>query len=160
MNMRNIMIASLVLNLMLAGLVFMVKKNATDQAQTYVKKVNSAAVKVVGDLKDKYENNTLLWSIAAEIQTSSDKSKAAVKRLVDSKRLPRCNGKPCDGDQARLSTEISNAAGKKSVKVGWGGYNFVVKYSDADVFTGIDYQGMLETAPAAEPQLEGAETAE
>ncbi len=150
MNMRNALIASIVLNIMLVALIFMVKKNATDQAQTYVKKVNSAAVKVVGDLKDKYENNTLLWSMALELQSGSDQSKAAVKRLANSKKLPRCNGKACDGDQARLAVDISNVAGKKSAKVGWGGYSFLVKYDDADKFIGIDASGMLETVNGAE----------
>lgn len=160
MNMRNIMIASLILNVMLIALVFMVKKNATDQAQTYVKKVNTAAVKVVGDLKDKYENNTVMWSMIVELQNSPDKSKAAVKRLADSKKLPRCNGKACEGDEARVSAAISNVAGKKNVKVGWGGYHFVVNYDDKDSFTGIDTQGLLETAPIAEPTLEGSEAAQ
>ena len=152
MNMRNGLIASLVLNVMLVALIFMVKKNATGQAQEYVRKVNSAAVKVVGETKDKYENNTVLWAMISEIQNSADKSKAAVKRLADSKKRPRCEGKPCQDDAARFSTEISNAAGKKSVKVGWGGYFFLVKYDDKDAFVGIDYAGILESAPIPEPE--------
>lgn len=155
MNMRNVMIASIVLNVMLIALIFMVKKNATDQAQAYVKKVNSAAVKVVGDTKDKYENNMLMWSMVVELQNSPDKSKAAVKRLADSKKLPRCSGKPCEGDEARVKAEISNVIGKKNVKVGWGGYFFTVNYDDKDNFTGLDYQGLSDTAPIAEPSMEG-----
>ena len=146
MNMRIGFIASLVLNVMLVALIFMVKKNATGQAQEYGRNIKNAAEKWVGETKDKYENNTVLWTMISEIQNSADKSKAAVKRLADSKKRPRCERKPCEDDAARFATEISNAAGKKSVKVGWDGYFFLVKYDDKDAFAGIDYSGILEGA--------------
>lgn len=163
MNMRNIMIASLILNVMLIALVFMVKKNATDQAKEYVKMKIEPMQDQVRQAADIHANNKVLWSMVTELQVSPDKSKAAVKRLADSRKRELCNGKPCEGDQARLSAVISNTAGKKNVKVGWGLYSFTVNYDDKDVYTGINLDDLLDkatTAPVADEVASEGEAAQ
>lgn len=152
MNIKNVMVASLVLNLMLVGLIFMVKGNAADQAQEYVKSKVEPMKEQVRQAGDIYENNKVLWSMVTTLLTSPDQSKAAVKRLADSQKRVRCNGKPCEGDEARLAVEISNATGKKFAKVGWGLYSFTVNYDDKDKFVGINLDDLLDKSAVVESE--------
>jgi len=154
MNKKNAMIASIVLNVMLLGLVFMVKGNATKQAQEFVKPIQEKAAYQISQVKDITDNNNLLWSLVDSTWKSSDKSKAFVKKLADSQKLPRCSGKPCTGDDARLKTSSLSNAQEHSLTVGWGSgrggykYWFKVIYDQKDKFVTIDVNDLLgKSAP-------------
>jgi hypothetical protein len=161
MSQKNIIIALSALIVMLVGLIFMVKKNATSQAQEFVKKTQEQTSYQIGQVKDNIENNNLLWSIIDSIWKSPDKSIASVKRLADSQKLPRCKGKACAGDDARLRTTITTNAGERSIKVGWSKYSFVVYFdpkAKGDRFSTIDVNDLLGKSQdtAAEEEYEEA----
>jgi len=162
MNKKNAMIASIILNVMLIGLIFMVKGNATKQAQEFVKPIQEKAKYQIGQVKDITDNNNLLWSLIDSTWKSPDKSKAFVKKLADSQKLPRCGGKACTGDNTRLKTSISSNAQDRSITVGWGegrgGYKywFKVIYDAKDKFVTIDASDLLgKSTPDAEATEEG-----
>ncbi|MDR2583454.1 MAG: hypothetical protein LBC75_08245 [Fibromonadaceae bacterium] len=166
MNKKNAMIASVILNVMLLALVFMVKGNATKQAQEFVKPIQEKAKYQIGQVKDITDNNNLLWSLVDSTWKSPDKSKAFVKRLADSQKLPRCGGKACTGDDARLKTSSVSNAQERSITVGWGSgrggykYWFKVFYDAKDKFVTIDVNDLLgKSTPDAGEEAEGEEAA-
>ena len=143
------MLASIILNVMLIGLIFMVKGNAAKQAQEFVKPIQEKAKYQIAQVKDNIENNNLLWTLVDSTWKSPDKSIAFVKKMADSQKLPRCKGKACAGDEARLSTKITNNAQERSIMVGWGEskggfkYYFKVFYDNKDKFVTIDANDLL-----------------
>jgi len=172
MNKKNAMIASIVLNVMLLALVFMVKSNATKQAQEFVKPIQEKAKYQIGQVKDITDNNNLLWTLVDSTWKSPDKSKAFVKRLAAAQKLPRCAGKPCTGDDACLVTSISDNAQDRSITVGWkskdgckgkGGFKywFKVIYDAKDKFVTIDASDLLgKSIPDAGAEEDSGEEAE
>jgi len=160
MNQRNIIIGLAVLVVMLVGLLFMVKKNATSQAQEHVKKTLEKSNYQMAQVKDNIENNNLLWSLVDSVWKSPDKSAAAVKRLASAQKLPRCKGKPCVGDDARLRIDITSNAQERSIKVGWSKYYFKVIYDQKDKFVTIDVNDLLGKNTESEPEAEEQEAGE
>ncbi|MCL2207801.1 MAG: hypothetical protein FWB90_06890 [Fibromonadales bacterium] len=151
-NQKKILVASIAVNVLLIALIFMVKSNAQQQAQEFVKETQEKTKYQIGQVNDNIQNNNLLWSIIDSTWKSKDKSKAFVKKLADSQKVPRCNGKDCSGkeDEARLRTSISNNAADRSITVGWGSsgkssikYSFKVIYDDKDKFLTIDANDLL-----------------
>jgi len=166
MNKKNAMIASIILNVMLIGLIFMVKGNATKQAQEFVKPIQEKAKYQIGQVKDITDNNNLLWALIDSTWKSPDKSKAFVKKLADAQKLPRCGGKACSGDEARLKTSSVSNAQERSITVGWGtgrgGYKywFKVLYDPKDKFLTIDANDLLgKSVPEGEDADAGSEEA-
>ncbi|MDR2594247.1 MAG: hypothetical protein LBC87_05710 [Fibromonadaceae bacterium] len=167
MNKKNAMIASIILNVMLLALVFMVKSNATKQAQEFVKPIQEKAKYQIGQVKDITDNNNLLWSLVDTTWKSPDKSKAFVKKLADSQKLPRCSGKACTGDDARLKTSVTNTAQERSITVGWGSgrggykYWFKVLYDAKDKFVTIDVNDLLgKSVDTGAEEAEGEEASQ
>jgi len=156
MNQKNIIIGLVVLVVMLIGLIFMVKKNATSQAQEHVKKTLERSNYQIAQVKDNIENNNLLWALVDSTWKSSDKSVAFVKKLAAAQKLPRCKGKPCVGDDARLNTVVTSNAQERSIKVGWSKYYFKVIYDQKDKFVTIDVNDLL--GKNTEPEAEAEET--
>jgi len=160
MNQRNIIIGLAALVVMLVVLVFVVKKNATNQAQEHVKKTLEKSNYQMAQVKDNIENNNMLWFLIDSIWKSQDKSVAFVKRLASAQKLPRCKGKPCAGDDARLNTQVTSNAQERSIKVGWSKYSFKVIYDQKDKFVTIDTNDLLgknTEQPEAEEETETEE---
>ena len=159
MSQKNIIICLVAVIIGLIGLIFMVKSSSAKQAQEFVKPIQEKAKYQLSQAKDIIDNNNLLWSLIDSTWKSSDKSKAFVKRLADSQKLPRCNGKECAGDEARLITTISNNANDRSIKVGWAKYSFKVIYDSKDKFVTIDANDLLgkTSEPVEEEEEETAE---
>jgi formyltetrahydrofolate synthetase len=151
---------------MLIGLIFMVKGNATKQAQEFVKPIQEKAKYQIGQVKDITDNNNLLWALIDSTWKSPDKSKAFVKKLADSQKLPRCGGKACSGDDARLTTSVISNAQERSITVGWGegrgGYKywFKVVYDAKDKFLTIDANDLLGKSIPDATAVEEAESEE
>jgi hypothetical protein len=168
MNKKNLFVASVVLNVMLVIIIFMVKSNAAKQAQEYVKPIQEKASYQIAQVNDIIKNNNLLWELIDNIWKSPDKSKAFVKKLADSQKLPRCSGKPCEGENARLKTSVSSNEKDRSITVGWGegrqGYKYWFKViydtkeakDGKDKFLTIDASDLLGKSqePAAEEEAE------
>jgi formyltetrahydrofolate synthetase len=151
---------------MLIALIFMVKGNAAKQAQEFVKPIQEKAKYQIGQVKDITDNNNLLWSLVDSTWKSPDKSKAFVKKLADSQKVPRCGGKACTGDDARLKTTSVSNAQERSITVGWGegrgGYKywFKVIYDPKDKFLTIDVNDLLgKSTPDAAAEEERSEEA-
>ena len=151
MNKKNAMIASIILNVMLLALVFMVKSHYKQSGADYGNNAKREATYLVGQIKDNYDNNKLLWYLIDSTWKSPDKSKAFVKRLADSQKMPRCGGKACvAADNSRLITQIN----KDNITVGWGSkgtdggikYKFKVLYDAKDKFVAIDASDLLDKA--------------
>ncbi len=167
MNKKNLFIASLTANVALIVIIFLVKKDATAQAQEFVKKTQETAKYQIGQVNDNVQNNNLLWTLIDSTWKSPDKSKAFVKKLADNQKVPRCNGKNCAGteDESRLRTVISSNAQDRSIKVGWGSkgkdnikYSFKVIYDQKDKFVTIDASDLLgKSTPEAEEAEEATE---
>jgi len=155
MNQRNILIASIVLNVAFLIFFLMLKSNITSQAQEAVDKIKNREMQVI----DNYLNNNLLWTIIDSTWKSEDKSKAFVKRFAESQKLPRCNGKKCTGteDGATLKTIISDNAKDRSITVGWGNrkneikFFFKVVYDENGNFVTIDANDLLGKTSEPEP---------
>ncbi|MDR1811233.1 MAG: hypothetical protein LBQ87_00215 [Candidatus Fibromonas sp.] len=152
MNQKNLLIASVTMNVALIIIIFLVKGNAKEQAEAHVNKVLETNRYQVAQVNDNIQNNNLLWTLIDSTWKSSDKSKVFVKKLADSQRVPRCNGKNCAGteDEARLRTVISNNAQDQSIRVGWGSrgkesikYSFKVIYDQKGKFATIDASDLL-----------------
>jgi hypothetical protein len=168
MNKKNLFIASLTANVALIVIIFLVKKDATNQAQEYVKETLEKSKYQMAQVNDNVQNNNLLWVLIDSTWRSPDKSKAFVKKLADSQKVPRCNGKDCTGteDEARLRTSISSNAQDRSIKVGWGSgknkikYSFKVIYDQKDKFVTIDASDLLGKASSGEAGTGEEEPAE
>ncbi|MCL2100902.1 MAG: hypothetical protein FWH22_04235 [Fibromonadales bacterium] len=158
--------ASVITNLVL----FMGKGSAASKAQAEVKKAREDAAYVRSQTNDIILNNNLLWSIIDSTWKSPDKSRAAIKRLADSQRVPRCNGKACAGneEEARLRTNIVSNAQERNITVGWGSsgktsmkYSFKVVYDNRDRFATIDVSDLLgQGISASEAETETEEEGE
>ncbi len=140
------------MNVALIIIIFLVKNNATAQAQEFVKKTLEDSKYQIGQVSDNVQNNNLLWTLIDSTWKSPDKSKTFVKKLADIQRVPRCNGKNCTGteDESRLRTVVSSNAQDRSIKVGWGSkgkesikYSFKVIYDQKDKFVTIDASDLL-----------------
>jgi hypothetical protein len=127
------------LNLVFIALIFVVKQNAADQARKEIDRWKNRYV----EGSDNFSNNNRLWAIIDSTWKSPDKSRATIKRLADSQKLPRCKGKPCTGDDARLNTVITSNEKERSIKVGWSKYYFKVLYDNKDKFLTIDASDLL-----------------
>ncbi|MDR3001024.1 MAG: hypothetical protein LBU89_07155 [Fibromonadaceae bacterium] len=156
--------ASIITNVVL----FAGKGSAASKAQAEVRKAREDAAFVRSQTNDIILNNNLLWSIVDSTWKSPDKSRAFIKRLADSQRVPRCNGKACAGneDEARLRTNIVSNAQERSITVGWGSsgktsmkYYFKVIYDGRDRFVTIDASDLLGQALGqdTEEEAEGEE---
>ncbi|GHV16652.1 hypothetical protein AGMMS49938_16860 [Fibrobacterales bacterium] len=151
MNQKNLLIASVILNVGLLVLIFLVKGNVTKQAQEHVKKTLENSKFQMAQVSDNIQNNNLLWSLVDSTWKSSDKSIAFVKKLADASKLPRCSGKPCEGDAARLTTTNSKITGGREFVVRGGRYFFKVIYDAKDKFVSIDASDLLgKSAPVVE----------
>jgi hypothetical protein len=156
MNQKNLLIISVIANVFLIVLVFFVKKNATSQAQEFVKPKLEKAAYQIAQVKDITDNNNLLWTLIDSTWKSPDKSKAFVKKLAEMQRVPRCNGKACAGteDEAKLRAVIADKATDRSITVGWGSgkdnikYSFKVIYNDKGNFATIDASDLLGKSSA------------
>lgn len=173
MNQKNLLIASVIANVLLIVLIFVVKKDAADQAKETVTKKCVPMQEAARQCNDIVQNNNLLWAIIDSTWKSPDKSKAFVKKFADSQKLPRCNGKFCTGteDEARLKTIISNNAKERSITVGWGSgkdnikYSFKVIYDDKDNFASMHINDLLgktsnEVLGGTEAEIEDEEKEE
>ena len=151
MNKKNLFLVSVIANIGLIVLIFLVKKNATAQAQEFVKPRLEKASYQIAQVKDITDNNNVLWTLIDSTWKSPDKSKAFVKKLAETQKVPRCNGKDCTGseDEAKLKTVISDKPTDRSIKVGWGSgkdnikYSFKVIYDEKGNFTTIDANDLL-----------------
>jgi len=151
MNQKNLMIISIIANVFLIVLIFYVKKNATAQAQEFVKPIQEKARYQIAQVRDITDNNNLLWTLIDNTWKSPDKSKAFVKKLAETQKVPRCSGKPCAGteDEAKLRAVISDKTADRSITVGWGSgkdnikYSFKVIYDEKGNFTTIDANDLL-----------------
>jgi hypothetical protein len=142
MNQKNLLLASIALNIGLIIIIFLVKNNATDQAKEFVKKAQEETKFIRGQFGDNLDNNKLLWTLVDSTWRSSDKSRASVKKLADAQKLPRCKGKPCEGDEARLKTKIDNDK-ERSITVQGGKYYFKVLYDNKDKFITVDVSDLI-----------------
>jgi len=164
MNQKNILIVSIIANVFLIVLIFYVKKNATAQAQEFVKPRLEKASYQIAQVKDITDNNNLLWSLIDSTWKNPDKSKAFVKKLAETQKVPRCGGKACAGteDEAKLRAVISDKATDRSITVGWGSgkdnikYSFKVIYDDKGNFVTIDANDLLGKSNSQEA-MEGGE---
>jgi len=164
MNQKNLFIVSLVANVFLIALIFYVKKNATDQAQEHVKKTLEKSSFQIAQVKENVENNNLLWTLIDSTWKSPDKSKAFVKKLAETQKVPRCGSKACAGteDEAKLRAVIADKATDRSITVGWGSgkdnikYSFKVIYDDKGKFVTIDANDLLGKTSSSQ----GAEESE
>jgi len=151
MNKKNLFIVSLIANIGLIVLIFFVKKNATTQAQEFVKPILEKTKYQIAQVKDITENNNLLWTLIDSTWKSPDKSKAFVKKLAETQKVPRCGGKDCTGseDEAKLRAVIADKATDRSITIGWGSgkdnikYSFKVFYDDKGKFVTIDANDLL-----------------
>jgi hypothetical protein len=161
MNQKNIIIALIAIIVGLVVLIFVVKGKAASAAQEHVKKTLENSNFQMSQVRDNIENNNLLWTLIDSTWKSPEKSIAFVKKLADSQKLPRCKGKPCEGDEARLKTTITNNANEKSIKVGWTRYSFKVlfdpKETKRDKFVTIDASDLLGKNTQQESSEEGSE---
>jgi len=172
MNQRNLLIASVVLNVLLIALVFFVKQNAIGQAQEIATKAQERASYQIGQARDNIDNNNVLWSLIDSTWKSQDRSVAAVKRMANALKLPRCGGKACAGseDEARLKVDGPAPAAddpkKRILRVGWGSsrtsikYAFNIVYGEKERFLTIDASDLLgkttgDSAEEAEGEAEG-----
>jgi len=160
MNQKNLLIASIAINVALIVIIFLVKNNATAQAQEFVKKTQETTKYQISQVNDNIQNNNLLWTLIDSTWKSPDKSKAFVKKLADSQKLPRCKGKPCEGDDARLKTSVSDNAKDRSITVGWSKYSFKVIYDEKNKFVAIDASDLLGKTSNDNLGAEGEEPAE
>ena len=155
MNMRNALIFSILMNIGLFGLVFYVKHNITQQAQTAVKAKQEKAAEQVRQAGEIFVNNNLLWEIYVEIMESSDKSLTNVTRIAKSKRIP--NRKD---ELAFLAIDATSVDGQKARRIGWEKYNMLVVFDAKDNVAKIDVNDLLgKAAPVAAP-AEGEDEAE
>jgi len=172
MNQKNLLIASVVLNVLLIALVFFVKQNATGQAQEIAKKAQERASYQIGQARDNIDNNNVLWSLIDSTWKSQDKSVAAVKRIAGALKLPRCGGKACAGseDEARLkvdgpSPSVDNPK-ERILRIGWGStknsikYAFSIVYNDKDRFVTIDASDLLGKTLEVAEESEAEESEE
>ncbi|MCL2284233.1 MAG: hypothetical protein FWC26_13030 [Fibromonadales bacterium] len=173
MNKKNLFIISVALNVGLIGLIFFVKSDAKSQAQETVTKQCVPMQEAAKQCNDIVQNNNVLWSLIDTTWKSPDQSKAFVKKLADSHKVPRCSGKACAGseEEARLKTIISDNEQDRSIKVGWGSgkdkikYAFKVYYTKdkktgKETFVTIDANDLIGKAPdqgSEEPEEEAAE---
>jgi hypothetical protein len=165
---NNMVLLGAVTSVVAVAVVFFVfaKGAYIKQAQEFVKPKLEQAKYQIGQVKDITDNNNLLWSLVDSTWKSPDKSKAFVKKLADSQKVPRCGGKACTGDDARLKTTSVSNAQERSITVGWGegrgGYKywFKVIYDPKDKFLTIDVNDLLgkSTPDAAEEEAENEET--
>ncbi|NLB62673.1 MAG: hypothetical protein GX801_01020 [Fibrobacter sp.] len=138
MNQRNILILSVVLNVLFIGLLFYVKKDAHSQAQKHVSKVMENVnhqLKQAGEIN---VNNNVLWELVIDIKDAKDKSLTNVTRLAKSKRLPNR-----ENEEAFLAVDAASVEGKKARRIGWGKYNIVVTFNDRDIVESIDIDDLL-----------------
>jgi type II secretory pathway pseudopilin PulG len=165
MNQKNLLIVSVIVIVALFVALFAVKKNAKAKAQEEVTKRCLPMQEAARQANDIVLNNNVLWSLIDSTWKSPDKSKAFVKKLAETQKLPRCNGKPCAGteDEAKLRTIISDKATDRSITVGWGSgkdnikYFFKVIYDDKGSFATIDANDLLGKSASQETE-EKAET--
>jgi len=168
MNQRNLLIASIILNVLLIALIFVVKQNATGQAKDIAKKAQERASFQIGQARDNIENNNVLWAIIDSTWKSQDRSVAAIKRLANSQKLPRCGGKDCTGneDEARLKVDGPSPTQDPKIRIlriGWGSgrtsvkYAFNVIYNERDRFVTIDSGDLLGKTLATEDDDESEE---
>jgi Tfp pilus assembly major pilin PilA len=146
----NMAVVASVITVIAMAFVFFVfaKNNFMNQAKERVEKAQTEAKHSIAQAMDNIENNRLLWTLVDSTWRSSDKSKAFVKKLSDSQKLPRCKGKPCDGDEARLKTEILSNEKERSIKVRGGKYYFKVLYDNKEKFVTIDVNDLLHKTSA------------
>jgi len=165
MNKKNLFVVSIIANVALIVLIFLVKKNATAQAQDFVKPILEKTKYQIAQVKDITDNNNLLWVLIDSTWKSPDKSKAFVKKLAETQKVPRCSGKDCTGseDEAKLRTVISDKPTDRSIKVGWGSgkdkikYSFKVFYDDKGKFVTIDANDLLGKSSSQESEEESGE---
>jgi len=157
MNMTFILSIVVVIGMAFIFFVF-AKGNYKSQAEEKVKTAQEKINFQVSQINDNIENNNLLWSLIDSTWKSPDKSKAFVKKLADSQKLPRCKGKPCSGDDARLKTDVVSNAQERSIKVGWSRYSFKVFYDSKDKFVTIDASDLLgKSTPQESAEEESSE---
>jgi hypothetical protein len=162
MNKKNLFIVSLIANVGLIVLIFLVKKNATAQAQEFVKPILEKTKYQIAQVKDITDNNNLLWTLIDSTWKSPDKSKAFVKKLAETQKVPRCGGKQCAGteDEAKLRAVIADKATDRSITVGWGSgkdnikYFFKVIYNDKGNFVTIDANDLLGKSTSQEAEAD------
>jgi len=117
--------------------------------QKEVAEISEKANFQIRQAKDIIDNNNLLWALVDSIWKSQDKSKDFVKKLADSQKLPRCSGRPCTRNDARLKTSSMSNALERSLTIGWGqgrgGYQywFKILYDPKDRFVTIDVNDLL-----------------
>jgi hypothetical protein len=144
MSQRNILIASIILNVALLVFFFM-QKSQTREVIDKFKYREAQTIDIVS-------NNNVLWSIIDSIWKSSDKSKNFVKELLAGQQmLPRCNGKKCtEEEESRLKTlpAVDSISVSDSITIGWGNkdsikYSFKVIYDKEGNFVTINANDLL-----------------
>lgn len=138
MNQRNILILSLVLNVLFIGLLFYVKKDAHSQAQKHVTKVMENVNNQLRQVSEINSNNNVLWELVIDIKDAKDQSISNVTRLAKSKRLPNRAA-----EEAFLAVDAASVEGKKARRIGWGKYYIVVTFDAKDNVSSIDVDDLL-----------------
>jgi len=164
MNKKNLFIVSVIANVALIVLIFVVKKDAAAQAQKTVTERCIPMQNAAKQANDFVLNNNVLWSLIDSTWKSPDKSIAFVKKLAEAQKVPRCGGKDCTGseDEAKLKVDVSSKPTDRSITVGWISkkntqpkYFFKVIYKDVKgknepVFETIDAYDLMGKSPSQE----------
>jgi len=102
MNKKNLLLASIILNVGLLVLIFVVKGNVSKQATERVSKAQAAINYEKAQIMDNIRNNNILWILIDSTWKSPDKSRAFVKRLAMLKDCPAAMAKTAKERKMRL----------------------------------------------------------
>ena len=148
MDLKKALWISIVINIGLLVMIFVVKHNITAQAQDAVKKKQEIAAEDVRQAGEIFTNNNVLWELVMEIQNGSDKSLANVTRLAKAKRLPGRKD-----EKAFLIFETTKVNGQNARRIGWEKYSIVATFDDKENLAQLNVDDLLgkPEASAATP---------
>jgi len=141
MSLKQGLIASIIINVMLMVLIFYVKKDAHQQAKDYVKPIVENANSQLNQAREIQINNSLLWELIMEIQESPDKSLAAVTKMAKDKRIPEQKD-----EKAFLAIDATTIDGHKARRIGWEKYSFIVIFDEKDNVAKLNVDDLLGKA--------------
>jgi len=134
MDLKKGLLISIIINLGLLVMIFVVKHNVTAQAQTQVKTM----VGLVRQQNEIFANNTLLWGLVAEAYKSSDHSLVTFTKLAKDKRLPGRKD-----EKAFLQFETVKQNGLNARRVGWEKYSIMATFDAKDNLVDINVDDLL-----------------
>lgn len=140
---KNILIVSLVFNVLMVVLLIFFKGEAQSQAKEHVAKVSEEVNVSVYAVTEARLNTNVLWQLAIDLLDAGDLNVSQAKKMISETTFPPVKS---DGESKPLLLDESQDAGITVIHFGWEKAMVHLRFDKKGALDSLDYSELLKSA--------------